>query len=187
MAPDRAAPANSRIRRLLRPWDLHHSHLASPLPQREPGVGPHELSQPRRQHPRAAAASAVAAPGGAASSFAEPARQQQQPCGQLHAESVLPAMGPYGPVPVYGRSVESILAAVAAERGGEGLKALFLREGSGRASDGEDALDVAFNQLPHWGERGDTHAFDWSGATNYTARHLQARGAVVTRSGQAGC
>lgn len=97
-------------------------------------------------------------------------------------------MGPYGPVPVYGRSVESILAAVAAERGAEGLEALFSRGGSGRASDGEDALDVAFNQLPHWGERGDTHAFDWSGATNYTARHLQARGAVavVTWPGQAG-
>ncbi|KAK9824978.1 hypothetical protein WJX81_002512 [Elliptochloris bilobata] len=94
---------------------------------------------------------------------------------QPHAESVLPAVGPYGPVPIYGRSVESILAAVAAERHGarEGQDCDILTLGDpGEASD-EDALDVAFNQLPRWSLRGDSHAFDWSGATNYTALHLQ--------------
>jgi len=100
---------------------------------------------------------------------------------QPHAESVLPERSAYGPVPVYGRSVESILAAVAAERGAggasQGLEGLGTL-GAG-ASDAEDALDLVYNQLPRWAARGDSHVFDWSGATNYTALHLEARGVSV--------
>lgn len=88
-------------------------------------------------------------------------------------------------MPVYGRSVESILAAVAAERRGsgqgfaEGLDALTGLQGPGGGGGDDDALDLAFNQLPRWSLRGDSHAFDWSGATNYTALHLQARFLVM--------
>lgn len=161
-AGPRAALGGASLRRQPRPWD---SHLAA-APTAAPAA-PERL--PSQRHP----APQVAVNGADAALLAARA--------QPHAESVLPANGPYGPVPVYGRSVQSILAAVAAERRGgqgstEGLEALSGLQDPGGGGDDDD-LDLAFDQLPRWSLRGDSHAFDWSGATNYTALHLQARSA----------
>ena len=163
-AGPRAALGGASLRRQPRPWD---SHLAAPL------AAPAADRPPGQRHPAALVPQGVLDRTDAALLAAH---------AQPHAESVLPATGPYGPVPVYGRSVESILAAVAAERRGgqgstEGLDALAGFQGAGGGDD--DALDLAFDQLPRWSLRGDSHAFDWSGATNYTALHLQARFSVM--------
>ena len=157
-----AALGGASLRRQPRPWDSHLAAApAAPVaaPDRPPGQRQPAIPAPQGTMNGADAALLAA---------------RAQP----HAESVLPATGPYGRVPVYGRSVESILAAVAAERRGsqgsaEGLDALAGFQGPGGGDD--DALDLAFDQLPRWSLRGDSHTFDWSGATNYTALHLQAR------------
>ena len=168
-AAPRPALGAASTRRQPRPWD---SHLTSPSAAAAPDRPPDQWHPGRPAPPGPAAP----APRGAADrADAAQLATRTQP----HAESVLPAAGPYGPVPVYGRSVESILAAVAAERRsdqglGEGLDALPGLQGPG-TGDVDDALDLAFNQLPRWSLRGDSHAFDWSGATNYTALHLQVR------------
>ena len=161
-ARPRAALGGAGLRRQPRPWDSHLAAAPAAAPDR-----PDRLAGQRQPDAPTPQGTVYGADAALLASRAQP-----------HAESVLPATGPYGPVPVYGRSVESILAAVAAERRGcqgavEGVDALAGFQGPGGGDD--DALDLAFDQLPRWSLRGDSHAFDWSGATNYTALHLQAR------------